>query len=164
VAKLANDLLRENEYDARVESYEECHDDLSAAEPSAPGLIVIDPWFTLGESARTLLQGLDSLQRPWVRALIPWGNDDAETATSQEKLQESLRLSLPQMMNNSSANLRHALCAIPRTEDDFWDYAILMMQAAGLAYVRHAPTNIAATPDIKPKLQAPGWEESGSAP
>lgn len=159
IIRTVAEVLSDAKFEPKAAAHRDCHADLVDAEPTAPGLLVVDPWATLDSNHRELLQRLDDLNRPWIRAVIPWNRTDAETARCEEKLKEGLRTSLPQMMGNMTTNLKRTSCTMPKTIDEFWDHTQLMVRAAEQEYLRHAPTNIrSATGITEDALEGPGQE------
>jgi FxsC-like protein len=157
---VASDVLASNRFEADAAHHEDCHEALEAAQPTAPGLLLVDPWATLDDGRRAFLNRLDALNWSWIRAVIPWGEDDQESKVAESILEESLKLSLPQMLENASPNLKYASCAKPRTVEEFWDVVGLMARAAEQSFLKHAPTNIQAFSE-RPKLEGPGLDEDG---
>lgn len=157
-------VIADADFDAEIARYEDCHEQLVAEVPSAPALVLVDPWSTLESDRQSPLRHLDSLDRPWVRALVPWSATDSETENAKARLMEALKLSLPRMLYNSSPDIRHSATAMPKTVDEFWDNAALMVRAIGQCYLRRAPTNIPQVPgSSRLKLEVPTLDEGGES-
>ena len=160
-------MLADYGFQAEIASYENSHVTLIAEEPTAPALVLIDPWSTLKPDRKTLLQELDSLDRPWIRTIIPRGATDSESNKAKKLLMAALRDSLSRTFQNISPDINRSAVAMPETIEKFWMQAAIMFRIASNQYLRRAPTNNTFGPySNRPKLQGPipgqqdSWREN----
>jgi FxsC-like protein len=62
------------------------------ARPTAPTVVLVDAWATLDERWKALLRRLDSAvqNKPWIRIIVPWNRQDAETLANTVALREAI--------------------------------------------------------------------------
>jgi FxsC-like protein len=60
--------------------------------PTAPSVVLVDPWATLDARWRPLLHRLDGVARdkPWIRIIMPWNKDDSETLAHSMPLRSGI--------------------------------------------------------------------------
>lgn len=90
---------------------------LSGKRPSAPELLIVDPWAALQDQSRELLRRLDSAETPWVQVAVPWNPQDAETTMVETKLRVTLEETLPRKLAEGRATSVLAVSGIPTLED-----------------------------------------------
>ena len=60
----------------------------TAAEPSAPGVLLLDRWALLDPERRALVKRFDELNPGWVSVLEPWAQDDPDCRDADDGLGE----------------------------------------------------------------------------
>ena len=90
---------------------------LSGNRPSAPELLIVDPWAALQDPSREILRQLDAADTPWVQVAVPWNPQDAETTTVETKLRITLEETLPRKLAEGRATSALAVWGIPTIED-----------------------------------------------
>lgn len=92
-------------------------------------VFIVDAWTTQLEQFRTALREYDNRNEPTTGILVPWNQDDAETAENAELLQESLRHALRNNLVRQD-NLRMEI----HTHEEF-DESLLHMLVATQARI-----------------------------
>ena len=85
----ASDVARQRDYVTEVTELSTRSEELKAnATPTAPTILLVDPWATLDSSRWSLLDKLDKVtqHKPWVRIILPWNSNDPETIASANVL------------------------------------------------------------------------------
>jgi FxsC-like protein len=90
---------------------------LSGKRPSAPELLIVDPWAAVQDQSRELLRRLDTTDTPWVQVAVPWNPQDAETTMVEAKLRVTLEETLPRKLAEGRATSALAVSGIPTLED-----------------------------------------------
>ncbi|WP_370151209.1 TIR-like protein FxsC [Streptacidiphilus sp. EB129] len=81
-------------YETSVDLFEETAEELlrppgaGAAEPSAPGLLLLDRWALLDPARRELVRRFDESNPSWVSVMEPWAQDDPENLAKNGELHE----------------------------------------------------------------------------
>lgn len=149
-------MLADYGFQAEISSYENSHATLIAEEPTAPALILVDPWSTLKPTRRDLLRELDNLDRPWIRTIVPRNAMDSESIKAEKRLMSALRDSFFRTFQNISSDIGDSAIAMPDTIEKFWTQAARMFRIVSSQYLRRAPTNNALGPyQNRPKLEGP---------
>ncbi|MGH6653988.1 MAG: TIR-like protein FxsC [Actinocrinis sp.] len=89
----ASDVAQRREYDTEVTVLNPRSEEVrGAGAPSAPTLMLVDPWSTLDETWQGLLRRLDNALRtkPWVRIILPWNAHDVETVANSVVLHSGI--------------------------------------------------------------------------
>jgi FxsC-like protein len=89
VAWRATDVAQQRNYVTEVTELSGRSEELKAnGIPSAPTVLLVDPWATLDSSRWVLLDRLDraTQNKPWIRIIVPWNTRDQETMTNANVL------------------------------------------------------------------------------
>lgn len=89
----ASDVAQRREFDTHVSVLNARSEEVRVGViPSAPTVLLVDPWATLDENWQPLLRKLDVAlkNKPWVRIVLPWNLDDAETVANSVLLQSGI--------------------------------------------------------------------------
>jgi len=64
--------------------------------PTAPTILLVDPWATLDPAHWTLLDRLDKItqHKPWIRIILPWNSRDPETIANANVLHAGIETHL----------------------------------------------------------------------
>ena len=73
------------------------HPDTGAETPDGPGIVLVDPWMVEDAAGAERIREADGKLPPWVRALIPWGRHDTQTAERVSVLRAKLKHTMPRM-------------------------------------------------------------------
>ena len=93
VAWRASDVAQRREFETQVTIFSARSEEVrGGGKPTAPTVLLVDPWATLDEAWGPLLRRLDSALRlkPWVRIILPWNLDDPETVENSILLQAGI--------------------------------------------------------------------------
>jgi FxsC-like protein len=85
----ASDVARQRSYITEVTELSPRSEELrNASHPSAPTILLVDPWATLDTSRWVMLDRLDKItqHKPWIRIIVPWNARDPETIASANVL------------------------------------------------------------------------------
>lgn len=162
IAEYAAALAECAGYQPQVGSIEEHFPEyLSAGEPVAPGMLLVDPWASLDEPTSQLMRKVDAADRPWVRPVVPWSEADPETSMAHQRLREGLTAVLGRSLSGMPVNLRQAAEGIP-TVQLFGDTAGKVALAAGAEYLRRVSPDAVDDAGIeRPRLDLPGADDIG---
>jgi FxsC-like protein len=134
---------------------------LSGERPSAPELLIVDPWAALQDKCRELLRLLDTMDMPWVQVVVPWNPQDSETALVERKLRVTLEETLPRKLAEGRATSALAVWGVP-TLKDFAQVVPPLITTAARQYHRYAPVRIPIGAVVeRPRLTVSGQDLSG---
>jgi FxsC-like protein len=137
LAAQVSDRARALGYRPLVGDLEERGAELLSGRPSAPELLIVDPWALLQDKCRDLLRRLDGMHLPWVQVIVPWNPQDAETAAEDAKLRGTLTETLPEKLAEGKATSALAVLGVPTPEDLAYVLPPLIERAVR-EYRRHA--------------------------
>ena len=134
---------------------------LSGERPSAPELLIVDPWAALQDKCRELLRLLDTMDMPWVQVVVPWNPQDSETALVERKLRVTLEETLPRKLAEGRATSALAVWGVP-TLKDFTQVVRPLITTAARQYHRYAPVRLPIGAVVeRPRLTVSGQDLSG---
>ncbi|GAA2140004.1 hypothetical protein GCM10009760_22810 [Kitasatospora kazusensis] len=89
LAEHAVRLARQLGFHPSVHEFDqEAEEILSSAEPTAPGLLLLDRWALRDEQRREVVRKFDRRNPPWVSVLEPWNTGDADCVAHDLQLGE----------------------------------------------------------------------------
>jgi FxsC-like protein len=131
------------------------------AAPSAPTVLLVDPWCTLDERWLTMLARLDTSlpRKPWIRVLFPWNNQDPETVGNASPLRAGIEAALGRCLasgripaGRGAPGPTDAMAFGPAVSD-----TIRMVQAA---FLKNAEKHLPEGPrQRKPRLNGPSGDQ-----
>jgi FxsC-like protein len=116
---------------------------LNGERPSAPELLIVDPWASRQDKVRELLMRLDAMDKPWVQVVVPWNRRDAETAMAESELREGLEEALHRKLAQGRVASVLAVRGVPAL-DDLARVLPVVITTAVRQYHRHAPARLPA--------------------
>ncbi|MET8157640.1 TIR-like protein FxsC [Sphaerisporangium sp. NPDC005289] len=161
LADYATDLVRNLEYAPEVlilrDSAEEV---LGSQPPSAPAVLIIDPW--AGDDPELLgqLRRLDDLDKPWIDIIVPWNRDDDQTYRLEgelaRKLEEVLRRRLVEGRMSSRISARDT-----STIEEFGRTLRAVVHRVGNQYLKHTTAHPPTGPQAsRLRLRGPDGAEN----
>ena len=108
IAQTAIRLSESDGFHPIIEYLGDCLDLRDGAEPSAPTVLIVDPWSTQDAELVEMLRAFDEIShgKPWVRLMIPWGDKNGSGDGVQvQELEKGLHLALNRM--RSQCRLKH---------------------------------------------------------
>ena len=158
VAWRADDVARQRNYVPEITELTLRSEELDPdGVPTAPTLMLVDPWATLDADRRTLFGRLDRVtkSKPWIRIIMPWNPRDKETAANADELHRGLKARL----GNTSSQGRIP----PRRGEpgpvDGAAFGLAVSEALRVAfaeYLRRSEKHLPPGPyPSKPRLQGP---------
>ena len=93
VVRRASDVARQHSHVTEVTELTSRSEELrTAGIPTAPTIMLVDPWTTQDRSRWILLDRLDKIakHKPWIRIIIPWNTRDPETLASANLLHSGI--------------------------------------------------------------------------
>ncbi|WP_433225037.1 TIR-like protein FxsC [Microtetraspora malaysiensis] len=91
LASYAADVVSAYGFLPQVGSLDEHASERTAEEsPGSPAVMLVDPWATMGADCRERLRDLNRPEPRWVSVIVPWNNDDAQTAQARDRLRASV--------------------------------------------------------------------------
>jgi FxsC-like protein len=150
------DLVRNLDYRPDPGDLDEHGDELvSDGPPTAPGVVLVDPWAAGQPECAQTLRRFDSLSKPWVQVVVPWNRADTETAGAEPRLREDLDKALRSKLAEGRATSAMAVRGVPCLED-YNTVLPAVVRAAVRHYLKHAPAHPPAGPAVeKPRLLWP---------
>ena len=120
---------------------------LSGRPEAGPQILLIDPWALLLPRYQDVLQRIDAIDAPWVRAVILLSDSDMESQEQARKLRAVLYAVLGRKLAQAKSSTAHEV----RTLADFRSVLPLLIDAAAQGYRRRTPTY----PPVGPALERP---------
>jgi FxsC-like protein len=149
LAEYAAGLARCVGYEPTVGAFEEHIGDLIAEEePTAPGLMLVDAWASMDPRRHQQLRDFDASHRPWIKLLLPWNQEDEETAAAEADLSSRLRECLGSQLGELPPHPRVAVSGIP-TIEAFGHDATKKVLTAGGQYLKWAEADQPPGPRIE---------------
>jgi FxsC-like protein len=98
IALAARRLVESMDFDVFVEPFGHSAEERANAAPTAPALLVIDPWALLDPVLHRRLSGFDthSDTKPWIRPVVVWRRDNPYSKNRGADIEARLRASLRQ--------------------------------------------------------------------
>jgi len=157
LAEYLSDLARALGYRPFVGDLQEHGAELLNGErPSAPELLIVDPWASRQDKFRELLKRLDAMDKPWVQVVVPWNRGDAESTTAEAELRAALEEALHRKLAQGRAASALAASGVPALEDLNRVLPVVITTAAR-QYHRHAPARLPAGDVVeRPRLSVSG--------
>ncbi|HZR55012.1 MAG TPA: TIR-like protein FxsC [Streptosporangiaceae bacterium] len=156
LAEHACDLVRNLDYRPDVGDLDEHAEALTGnGPPTAPGLVLVDPWAAAQPECAAALQRFDALEKPWIQVVVPWNRVDRETADAGSGLRDGLDKSLRNKLAEGRATSAMAVRGVPSLED-FNSVLPAVLRTAVRQYLKHAKAHPPAGPAVeKPRLLWP---------
>ena len=141
IAETAAMLAAADGYHPIVEFIGSCAELLDGAPPSAPTVLLVDPWATQDAELAARLSAFDAISRdkPWVRLVIPWDKDDSGGGGQVLVLEHGLQSVLGRMRSQCSLNNPQAVAGLP-TVGAFGARLPGVIAAAERGYFQHTRT------------------------
>lgn len=152
----ACDLVRNLDYRPDPGVLDDHADELAGdGPPSAPGVVLVDPWAAGQPECAQVLRRFDSTNKPWVQVIVPWNRSDTETAGAEPQLRDGLDKSLRSKLAEGRATSAMAVRGVPCLED-FNTVLPAVVRAAVRHFLKHATAHPPAGPAVeKPRLLWP---------
>ena len=122
---------------------------LASGSPSAPQLLLIDPWALLTPSNQHQLQHLDGLDTPWLQVIIPW-----DYAAESPELEGKLRVVLDATLRRKLTEVRATSAGAARGVPDLGDFSMVLPKLI-LTAVKQYLRNARAFPPSGPTAERP---------
>ncbi|MEU8266778.1 TIR-like protein FxsC [Sphaerisporangium sp. NPDC049002] len=138
LAEYATDLVRNLEYAPEVLTFRESSDQvLGTVVPTAPAVLIVDPWAAGDPELLDQLRQLDDLEKPWIDVIVPWNRDDERTNDAEAelvgKLENVLRRRLLEGRMSSRISARDT-----STIEEFGRTLRAVVHRVGNQYLKHA--------------------------
>lgn len=159
IARTIKELGAANGYQPIVESFADCPDLREGSGPTAPTILVVDPWCTRVPELDEQLRTFDALShnKPWVRLMVAWDRDGAGARTGE--LDKALQRSLDRLRNSCKLKNPDAVAGIP-TVAEFGRRFQGVVAAAERGYFSTVTTYPPPGPAPRlPRLGAPGPDD-----
>jgi FxsC-like protein len=142
LADHAVDLARSLSYTPDVgDLYRHEAELLGSEPPTGPQVLLIDPWAVQQPDCREMLHKLDLMNKPWVRVVVIWNNQDTQLREDSDKLKAALDAALPRKLREGRATSALAVRGVPSLED-FGMVLPSVIAAAGRHYLRSASARL----------------------
>jgi FxsC-like protein len=126
-----------------------------AGPPSAPEVLLVDPWAAMLPQCREVLRHLDSTDSPWIHVVVVWNQKDAQMRTEQRQLRVALDSVLPRKLREGRATHVFAVRGVPSLEE-FGFVLPPVIAEAGRHYLRFLSTRLPQQPQIPQKSAEAG--------
>ncbi|MBP2704051.1 TIR domain-containing protein [Microbispora sp. RL4-1S] len=148
LAAYAADIAAAHGFQAEIGSLEEHANELTSETPLGPAVMLVDPWATTRADCQAQLRKVDRGGKRWVGVVVPWNDDDGQTARERARLRRSVDQCLPGRPSETSADV-DSLSAFHRVLPD-------LLGKAANQFFRTAPAYPPAGPSSrKPRLMDP---------
>lgn len=142
LADHAADLVRSLSYTPDVgDLYQHEAELLGGEAPSAPQVLLIDPWALMQLECREMLRRLDRLDKPWVQVVVIWNQRDAQLQADAERVRTALDDALPRKFREGRATSALAVRGVPSLQD-FGAVLPTVIAAASRQYLRSASARL----------------------
>jgi FxsC-like protein len=143
LADHATDLARSLAYTTDVgDLYQHEAELLGGEPPSAPEVLLIDPWAVMQLECRETLQRLDRMDKPWVQVVVVWNQQDTQLRADTAPIRAALDTALPRKLREGRVTSALAVRGVPSLED-FGAVLPTVIAAAARHYLRSAPIHLA---------------------
>jgi FxsC-like protein len=156
LAEHSCDLVRNLDYRPDLGGLDEHGDELAGdSRPTAPGVVLVDPWAAGQPECAQTLRRFDSLSKPWIQVVVPWNRADPETAGADPQLRDCLDKSLRNKLAEGRVTSAMAVRGVPSLED-YNTVLPAVVRTAVRQYLKHATAHPpAGLPVEKPRLLWP---------
>jgi FxsC-like protein len=110
---------------------------LNGDSAAGPELLLVDPWATIQDDLVPLLQSFDAMDNPWVQVVVPWSDDDKESAEAEERLRSGLDSALRRKLAHGRATSSLAVEGVPSL-DALVQVLPTVIKTAADNYLKHA--------------------------
>jgi FxsC-like protein len=143
IARTAAMLVESDGFQPIIEDLDSCLDLRGGAEPSAPTVLIVDPWAAQIPGLGDQLRAFDEIshEKPWVRLAIPWDRNGAHDGGQVRELEDGLRRALDQMRSHCRIGNPQAVAGLP-TVAAFGERLPGVIAAAEKGYFRRAVTHL----------------------
>jgi FxsC-like protein len=164
IAETATMLGESDGFHPIVEFLGSCPDLRDGVGPSAPTVLIVDPWSAQDPELDKLLRAFDEVSRdkPWVRLIIPWDRDRSGDGTQMDELERGLRRVLDKTRGHCRMGNPEAVAGLP-TVAAFGERLPGVIAAAERGYFRRTATHLPTAdgsglprlggpaPDVRPR-------------
>jgi FxsC-like protein len=164
IAATAAMLAETDDFHPFTEFLGACPDLLDGAEPSAPTVLIVDPWAAQDPELADLLRAFDTIShdKPWVRLVIPWDKNGSGDGGQVYELEQGLQRALYQTRSQCRITNPEAVAGLP-TVAAFGERLPGVIAAAEKGYFRSTATRLPlAAPRRLPQLGAAAPENGPS--
>jgi FxsC-like protein len=106
-------------------------------QPTAPAVLLIDPWVVTQPECRRLLEAYDRMTKPWIQFVIPWSTKDVGLTAREGALRELLSTVLQTKLAEGGRPARQMASLGVGTIEDMSMVLPSMIQTAGRHFLRH---------------------------
>ncbi|MFI1015936.1 FxsC protein [Streptomyces sp. NPDC020965] len=153
VAEQAGELARNLGFAPEVVSFDKALVELrSVGAPTAPWVLIVDPWALQDVTAARQAREFDTARRPWTAVLTALADNDPQTTEHSERLRELLESTFPRHLREGRIGQQSAVRGL-RTADVFALWFGELAESAYMRYLRY----------IQPRSSPPG-PSTGPAP
>jgi FxsC-like protein len=108
-----------------------------AEQPTAPAVLLIDPWAVSQPECQRLLEAYDRMTKPWIQFVIPWSTKDVGLTEREGVLRDLLSTVLRTKLAEGGRPTRQMASLGVGTIEDMSVVLPSMIQTAGRHYLRH---------------------------
>ena len=143
IARTAAMLGESDGFHPIVEFLGSCPDLRDGVGPSAPTVLIVDPWSAQDSELRELLRAFDvvSHDKPWVRLVIPWDKSGSDDGGQVYELEQGLQRALYRTRSQCRITNPEAVAGVP-TVADFGERLPGVIAAAERGYFRRIETHL----------------------
>lgn len=143
IAETAAMLAETDDFQPFVEFLGACPDLLDGAEPSAPTVLIVDPWAVQDPELAEMLRAFDAIShdKPWIRLVIPWDRNGSGDGNQISELEEGLQRALYRTRSHCRITNPEAVAGLP-TVAAFGERLPGVIAAAEKGYFRRMETRL----------------------
>jgi FxsC-like protein len=121
-----------------------------AEPPTAPAVLLIDPWAVTQPECRRLLDAYDRMTKPWIEFVIPWNTKDRGLTENGEMLRRLLSTVLRDKFKNDDGRPAKQTSSSGIASIEEMSLVLpSMIQAAGRQFLRSAGVDRESSPSSK---------------
>jgi FxsC-like protein len=106
-------------------------------QPTAPAVLLIDPWAVTQPECRRLLEAYDRMTKPWIQFVIAWNTKDDGLTEKEAELRDLLSMVLRAKLMEGGRPTRQMASVGVGTIEDMSMVLPSMIQTAGRHFLRH---------------------------
>ncbi len=170
VAQTAKRLAESLHFHAFIESAERSRELMPTADPTAPTILLVDPWAVQIPDLAQRLNAFDrrTADKGWIRLVIPWNRNNRHSATHEVDLESGLERTLSRTVTRCRWETSRAVDGLESIDDLITDLPAAIW-AAERNYVNLAKTYPpispgSSSPRKRLRLRAPGLGSGGLRP
>ncbi|MGW6706521.1 TIR-like protein FxsC [Streptomyces sp. NPDC054956] len=157
VAHVAEDLVRNLNYQVTVSSFDDATERFDPKQPpTRPEILIVDRWAVEDEQCRRRLAAFDQESRPWINVVVPWNRYDRQSRAKESELAHRLEETMPVKMSQGRAACRAAANGVANMET-LGQILPQVVEAAAQQFLRHSQMHMPAGnfQEERPRLLGP---------